>query len=79
MGTAAKTKTKAAKKRREYLVDERGRRTAVVLSIREYEKLLEAADDLADMRAADEARAEPGERLPLEAVEARLPARGKLR
>lgn len=40
---------------------------------------MEAAEDLADLRAADEARAEGGEGIPLEEVEARLRAEGKLR
>ena len=52
---------------------------AVILSMREYKALLEAAEDLADLRAADEARAEGGKGVPLEVVEARLRAQGKLR
>jgi len=66
------TKTKAARKSREYVVDEAGRRTAVLVPLEEYEALLEAAEDLADLRAADEARAEGGEPIPLEVAEARL-------
>jgi prevent-host-death family protein len=70
---------KTARKSRQFVVDEKGRRTAVVLPIEEYEALMEAAEDLADLRAADEARAEGGEGIPLEEVEARLRAEGKLR
>jgi len=73
------TIAKFRKKVKQYLVDEKGRRTAVVLPIEEYKALLEAARDLADLRAADEARAEGGEGIPLEEVEARLRAEGKLR
>ncbi len=70
---------KAGKKAKEYVVDEQGRRRAVILPIEEYEALLEALEDLEDLRAADEARAEGGEPVPLEVVEARLRAEDKLR
>lgn len=39
-----------------YITDEQGRRTAVVLSIEEFEALLEAAEDAEDARAVDELR-----------------------
>jgi PHD/YefM family antitoxin component YafN of YafNO toxin-antitoxin module len=79
MATATKPKARSKKKQRQYLVDENGKRTGVVLSMKEYQALLEAAEDLADLRAADEARAEGGQGVPLEVVEARLRAQGKLR
>ena len=50
----------------------------MVLPIEEYERLLAADEDLADLQAADEARAEGGEPIPLEVAEARLRAEGKL-
>ncbi len=75
MTTTVKTRKKAP----QFVVDAKGRRLAVVLPIREYEALLEAAEDTADLRAAEEARAEGGEGIPLEVVEARLRAEGKLR
>jgi len=77
MGT--RVKGRPAKKSRQFVVDEKGERTAVILPIREYDALVEAAQDLEDIRAADEARAEGGEPIPLEVVEARLRAEGKLR
>ncbi|MFB3880646.1 MAG: type II toxin-antitoxin system prevent-host-death family antitoxin [Armatimonadota bacterium] len=75
------TKVRRARRRtkKQFLVDEKGRRTAVVLPIEEYERLRELDEDIADLRAADEARAEEGEDVPLEAVEARLRAQGRLR
>jgi prevent-host-death family protein len=75
------TKPKTARRRtkKQFVVDEKGRRTAVLLPIEEYDRLVEAEEDLADIRAADEARAEGGEDIPLEVVEARLRAQGKLR
>jgi predicted DNA-binding protein len=41
-----------------YITDEAGKRQAVILDIEEYERLLEALEDLEDLRAADEALAE---------------------
>ena len=38
-----------------YIIDETGKRRGVILDIEEYERLLEALEDLADLRAADEA------------------------
>ena len=73
------TKTRTARKPREYVVDEKGQRTAVLVPVAEYEALLEAAEDLADLRAADEARVEGGEAVPWEQVKAELRAKGILR
>ena len=73
------TGAKVAKKSRQYVVDEEGRRKAVLLPIDEYEALLAAAEDLEDIRAADEARAQAGEPVPWEQVKAELRAEGKLR
>jgi PHD/YefM family antitoxin component YafN of YafNO toxin-antitoxin module len=60
------------------VVDEQGHRTAVIVPIDTYEALLEAAEDLEDLRAADEARAAGGEPVPLEVAEARLQSEGRL-
>lgn len=38
-----------------YVTDEKGERVGVILGVEEYQQLLEAAEDLADLRAADEA------------------------
>jgi len=62
----------------QFVVDEKGRRTAVLLSMRAYKRLLQAAEDLDDIRAADEARAEGGEPIPWEEVKAELRAKGVL-
>jgi PHD/YefM family antitoxin component YafN of YafNO toxin-antitoxin module len=42
---------------RQYIVNERGERTAVQLPIDEYEELLERLEDAAALQAADEALA----------------------
>lgn len=41
-----------------YIVDARGRRVEAVLPVEEYERLLEAAEELEDIRIHDEALAE---------------------
>jgi hypothetical protein len=67
-----------------YVTDERGERIGVILDVREYERLMEALEDLADLRAADEtleaiARGEE-ELLPLdEAVHEMEEERNRLR
>ena len=40
-----------------YIVDENGKRTDVILPVEEYERLIDALEDLEDARAADETRA----------------------
>ena len=49
-----------------FLTDSAGARTAVVLELAEYRRLTEAAEELADLRAFDEAKASGEDRLPLE-------------
>jgi len=67
-----------------YVTDEKGERIGVILDVREYERLVEALEDLADLRAADEtlqaiARGEE-ELLPLdEAVHEMEEERSRLR
>jgi hypothetical protein len=50
----------------QYLVDEKGQRTGVVLDLERYQELLEAEEDLDDIRAYDAAKAEGGEAIPFE-------------
>jgi PHD/YefM family antitoxin component YafN of YafNO toxin-antitoxin module len=40
-----------------YIVDENGKRTGVILSVDEYERMIEALEDLEDVRLYDEAKA----------------------
>lgn len=42
----------------EYMVNEQGERTRVVLSVEEYEELIEAREELVDIAAHDEAVAD---------------------
>ena len=39
-----------------YVTDESGKRVAVLLDIKEYERMVEKLEDIADARAADEVR-----------------------
>jgi PHD/YefM family antitoxin component YafN of YafNO toxin-antitoxin module len=41
----------------QYVVDENGKRTGVILPIEEYERLIEALEGLEDVRLYDEAKA----------------------
>jgi len=75
---AMKARAKAGRKSREYLVDDQGRRTAVVLPIEEYEELVEAAEQREDIRHLQKAKAVPGEPVPWEQVKAELRKEGKL-
>jgi len=40
-----------------YIVDENGKRMGVILSVEEYERLIEALEDLDDVRLYEEAKA----------------------
>jgi PHD/YefM family antitoxin component YafN of YafNO toxin-antitoxin module len=50
----------------QFLTNEKGERVAVVLSIADYEEMIEALEDLADIRAIDEAKASNETPIPLE-------------
>jgi hypothetical protein len=50
----------------QYLVDDQGNRTAVVVPITAWEQILEALDELDDISAYDEAKQHPSERVPFE-------------
>jgi hypothetical protein len=51
----------------QFLTDEKGKRTAVVMPIEKYNKLMEYLDDLEDVRLYDEAkRDDDGSRISLE-------------
>ncbi len=73
------TKAKAPRKSRQYLVDEAGRRTGVVLTIAEFEELVEAAEQLDDIRHLRAGKKVKGKPVSLEDLESRLRRDGKLR
>ena len=60
-------------------MDERGRPTAIVLPLGEYEELVEAAEQRDDIRHLEAAKTVRGKPISLEELEARLRVRGKLR
>ncbi len=41
-----------------YIVDENGKRVGVILPVEEYERMVEALEEVEDVRAYDEAKAE---------------------
>jgi hypothetical protein len=50
----------------QFIVDAQGNRTGVILDLDSYQALLEAREELEELRAYDEAEAEGGESLPFE-------------
>jgi hypothetical protein len=56
----------------QFITNEKGERIAVIIAIDEYEKLLEELEDLADIRAFDEATASGETPIPLEEALARI-------
>ena len=56
----------------QFVVDENGKRTAVLLEIERYEKLLEAKEELEAIKAYDEAKASGDEAIPFEQAIAEL-------
>ena len=55
-----------------FIVDDRGEKTAVILDIAEYRRLLEEAEELEDIRAYDAAKAAGGEAIPFEQAVAEI-------
>lgn len=53
-------------KERQFVVNERGEKVAVVISIEEYEKILEELEDLEAIREYEEAKASGETPIPLE-------------
>ena len=49
-----------------FIVDAEGQRTAVILDLATYEQMLEDLEDLEDIRAADAAKRDDPEGLPLD-------------
>jgi hypothetical protein len=78
------TKTRTAKRRaskrgtRRFLVDAKGRRVAVLLSMKEHEELIEAAEQRDDIQHLNAAKSVKGEPISLDELEARLRVQGKL-
>lgn len=56
----------------QFLTNEKGEKIAVVISIEEYEKLLEELEELEDVRAYDEAKASRETPVPFDEAVARI-------
>ena len=50
----------------EYVVDEKARKKSVLISIAEWQQLMEAIEELDDIRAYDQAKKEPDDLVPFE-------------
>ena len=56
----------------QFLTNEKGEKTAVVISIEEYQRLLEELEELEDIRAYDEAKASGETPVPFDEAVARI-------
>lgn len=56
----------ASSSKRRYLTDDQGNRTAVVLDVDDYNRILEELEELDAIRAYDEAKASGEERVPFD-------------
>jgi PHD/YefM family antitoxin component YafN of YafNO toxin-antitoxin module len=56
----------------DYVVDEHGKRKAVVVPMAEWKQILEALEELDDIRAYDNAKAYPSDAVPLDQAVAEL-------
>jgi len=72
------TTTKTKKNAKRFVVDAKGRPTAVLLPIGEYEELLEAAEQKEDIRHLEQAKKTRGEAIDWEEMKSELRAKGKL-
>jgi hypothetical protein len=61
----------------QFVTDSSGRRVAVLLSIKTFEKILEKLDALEDIRLYDKAKRGRGKSAPMEKVFSRIEARRK--
>ena len=50
----------------DYVVDEQGHRKAIVVALEEWEQILDALEELDDIRAYDEAKSDPSDAVPFE-------------
>ncbi len=52
--------------RTQYITDTQGRKVSVILSIKDYEKMLDELEELEDIRAFDEAKIKNEDTIPLQ-------------
>jgi PHD/YefM family antitoxin component YafN of YafNO toxin-antitoxin module len=58
----------------QYVIDEAGKRTAVLVPLQEWERIQAALEELADIRAYDEAKRHPSDPVPFEQAMAEIEA-----
>lgn len=63
----------------QFVIDSNGEKLAVILPIKDYQKLLEALEELQDIKAYDEAKKNnTGERIPMEEAFKMIEAKRKI-
>ena len=60
--------------REQYVIDEAGKRTAVLVPLDEWERIQAALEELADVRAYDETKRQPSDPVPFEQAMAEIEA-----
>jgi PHD/YefM family antitoxin component YafN of YafNO toxin-antitoxin module len=70
--------TTKQKHSRSFVIDDQGRPTAVIMSISDYEELLEAAEQQADIKHLEKAKHAKGKAVGWQEVKKQLQAAGKL-
>lgn len=53
-------------KEKRFITDDRGKKVSVIIDIKDYEKMLEAAEELESIRAYDAAKASSDETIPFD-------------
>jgi hypothetical protein len=61
--------------RTQFITDTKGRKVSVILPMRDYKKMIGELEDLADVRAYDEAKASGEEAIPFEQAVKEIEAR----
>lgn len=56
----------------EFVIDEKNEKTAVMLPFAEWQQIIEELEELEDIRSFDEAKAQPSDAVPFEAVAKRM-------
>ncbi len=50
----------------QYIVDDEGKKKSVIIPLTDWERILEAIEELEDIRTYDEVKSEPSDAIPLE-------------
>ena len=63
--------------REQYIIDEKGKKVAAVIPIKDFERLIEKLEELDDIRLIEEAKEEGGESIPFDEAVIQIEAKRK--